>query len=161
MLLSRFSSRSCFAGLTLSLGMLLLAGCGSSSAIPAGPKGTVTGKVTLDGEAVPAGSTVMFLHEETSLGATGTTTGDGTYSLTMLEGDQLPVGSYKISVTPPDQGAVDSSNEEAYAAAMEGGGEEVEASSTIPVKYHDTESSELTYTVTEGPNTHNIELESE
>ena len=159
MLLSCFPSRSCVAVLTLSLGMLLLAGCGDGSALPSGPKGTVQGKVTYNDSPVPAGSTVMFMHDETSLGATGTTAADGSYSLKMLDGDQLPTGSYKISVSPPEQQNIDSSDEAAYAAAMEGGGDESAGStSPFPEKYQSTEGSGLTYTVTEGENTHNIEL---
>jgi hypothetical protein len=101
----------------------------------------------------------MFLHSETSLGATAVTASDGSYSLQLMDSNEIPVGEYQISIGPPEQQEVDTSNEEAYAAAMMGGEESAEETTSIPEKYQSTEESGLTFTVQEGSNTHDIDLE--
>lgn len=140
-------------------GVLLLSGCSSSSSIPAGPKGTVKGKVTYNSNPVPAGSTIMFLHEETSLAATGQIGSDGSYTLAMQGGGEVPVGKYSISVSPPSSAEVsEETNMEAYKAAMEGGGGAAATTGPFPEKYQAAETSGETFDVKEGENSYNLDM---
>ena len=76
-----------------------LTGCGNAGL--SGPTGTVSGKVTYNGEPVPAGCSVTFMHQETSTPASGITSADGSYSLTMRGESEALAGDYKVSVSPP------------------------------------------------------------
>jgi hypothetical protein len=80
----------------------LLAGCG-------GPKvAQVTGRVTLAGGAVPAGTYVMFYDETNKRSPSGIVEADGRYTLTTDKpGDGAPPGVYKVSFGTPS--AADSS----------------------------------------------------
>jgi hypothetical protein len=144
----------------LTAAALLLAGC-NQSALPPGPTGTVQGKVTYNGNPVPDGSTVMFLHEETSLPATCEVAADGTYTLSMAGEGEVLAGTYSVSVSPPDSGEISEATDmEAYKAAMEGGGAP-EATAPFPEKYYAVETSGLSFEVKEGPNTIDVELKDE
>jgi hypothetical protein len=108
----------------------------------------------------------MFIHQGTSLPATGQTTSDGSYTLFMKGVGQVLAGSYQVSVSPPASGAtVDTSNEDAYAAAMEAGmqgaSEAAAPSSPFPEKYQAVETSGVTFEVKEGPNTFNLDMTDE
>jgi hypothetical protein len=67
------------------------------------PKGTVTGKVSYNGEAVPSGTVAFYGQgDEVSSAPIGP---DGTYAAT-----KVPLGEVKVTVTtppPPDPGAVE------------------------------------------------------
>ncbi len=145
--------------LPLALSFLFFNGCGGSS-FPSGPTGSVSGKVTYNGQPVPAGCSVMFMHVETSQSATSQTEADGTYSLRMLGGTKVLAGPYKISIAPPAVATPDDSDPEAYASVMEGGDTTPPpaAAPPFPDKYMNPDTSGLTYTVEEGPNVHDIDL---
>lgn len=72
---------------------LLIAGCGGGSDGPA--RFPVKGKVTFSGEPVQEGM-VTFGNENFSSSGNITTTGE--YKLA----DDLPVGTYKVQISPPD-----------------------------------------------------------
>jgi len=82
--------RACrLLGGALMVGVLaLLAGCGS--------KGTLSGKVTYQGKALPTGTRIVFLHEATDRSFSTEVKGeDGSYVM-----DGLPVGKFLIGVQP-------------------------------------------------------------
>lgn len=147
-----------------SLGLLLLAlgGCRGDSLPFQGPTGTVKGKVTCNGNPVPAGCDIVFMHQQKSLPATATTGADGSYSLQMGGKPGILAGAYKVSLTPPAKEAAaapDPSNPEAYKAFMTGKAPKAaEEKPPFPKKYQVAETSGLTYTVEEGENTIDIEL---
>ena len=134
-----------------------IVGCGDGVS---GPTGTVSGKVTYNGSPVPAGCTITFVHEETSVAATGKTGADGSYSLTMRGQERVSVGAYKISVSPPAEGAQPGPEDpEAYKAVMQaGGGDQAESKPAFPDKYLTTSTSGLTFTVEEGSNTYDLDM---
>jgi hypothetical protein len=138
-------------------GTVFLPGCGGSG-LP-GPTGTVTGKVTYNGNAIPAGSTITFMHEETSLPAVGEISADGSYSLKMRGGDEILAGKYKISVVPAATGVADENTDmEAYKAMMEGGGTAA-TPEPFPKKYQSAETSGETFEVKEGEsNTYDLDM---
>lgn len=135
------------AGTILLLPLVLSAGCGGSSGLPEGPRGTVQGTVTYNGEPVPEGSSVTFIHSETSLPASGTTSANGEYTLRMKGQKQILAGQYSVAVAPPKS---EQSPEEAMEAQMQG--ESTQEDSPFPAKYASPATSELTTEVTEGSN---------
>ena len=144
----------------LALCPCLAAFVGCSGSGLSGPTGTVSGKVTYNGNPVPAGCTVTFVHDETSLAAAGQTGADGSYTLQMQGGGDVPAGAYKISVGPPAAaGGAGPDNPEAYAASMESGGDaSADTGTPFPDKYLLPGTSGLTFTVKEGPNSYDVEM---
>ena len=125
-----------------------------------GPTGTVSGKITYNGAPVPAGSTVNFTHDETSMAATGVTGADGSFTLQMQGEGEVLAGSYKILVSPPVQPQAGPENPEAYEAMMTGGDAAAAEQPTgpFPQKYQATATSGETFTVKEGPNTYDLDM---
>ena len=141
----------------LSLCLLAVAGCGSSSGLP-GPTGQVSGRVTFQGKPVPLGTTVTFVHEEKALPAAAQTTADGTYPLVMRGGLKVLTGVYKVSVSAPAAVEDVTANPEAYKAVMEGRAAPPKAVAVLPAKYNSPETSGLVFEVKPGNNTINIDL---
>jgi hypothetical protein len=138
---------------------VLQLGC-SSSSLPPGPKGTVTGKVTYNGNPVPAGSTITFIHGGTSLPAMGQIGADGSFKLMMQGGDQVPAGTYAVSVSPPPSAEISEETDmEAYKAIMEGGATAPKTpAGPFPQKYQSAETSGVTFDVKEGANTFDLDM---
>jgi hypothetical protein len=155
------STRRFLVAFALGSSLTALAGCGDSS-VPAGPTGTVAGKVTCNGKPVPAGCTVMFVHQEKSLPASGLTAADGSYTLLARGQPKVSAGAHKISVSPPVQDAaagVSSADPEAYKAVMTGKkAAPAEQKGPFPKKYLSADTSGLTFTVKEGSNTCDLDL---
>jgi len=158
-----FTTSTCRSLVLLALGLLLLplTGCQGESSSFKGPKGTVTGKVTYNGNPVPMGCTVVFMHQEKAVPATGSISADGGYTLQMAGRQEVLAGTYKVSVSPPAKDAVaaDPSNPDAYKAFMTGKTvKPAEEKPPFPKKYQTAETSGLTFTVKEGANTIDIDL---
>jgi hypothetical protein len=66
---------------------------------PAGPKGTVTGTVKFDGKLITAGTLLLDSGKGYIAGAV--IKADGTFELKGADGNSVPAGTYKVSVTPP------------------------------------------------------------
>jgi hypothetical protein len=131
------------------------AGCGGS--------GTVSGKVTYKGEPLGRGTVVFVSPGKATV--TAPIAADGSYSI-----PKVPAGRVKIAVetksakgAEPPQGMMpprganvppEAKNSPLYGGQRPAGGKFVE----IPKDYADPDKSNLTYTVTDGPQTHNIDL---
>ena len=124
---------------------MTLAGCGGDNT----PKGDIHGKVSMQGGSLPAGCTLGFIGDKG--GGTATIDASGNYKTV----GGIPVGSYKVVVTPPASSA---SPEEAMKAAMEGKGA---APSGVPAKYIDPSTTDLTAEVKAGDTEKNFELTAE
>ena len=165
----------CFAGLlvrsgfvvALSLALPILIGCTGSTSKPLGKPVPVKGKVTYNGKPAPAGCIITFIHSERNFPASAQIAADGTYTLLFNGKPEVPVGTYKVSVTPPAAAAAETasagpSNPEAYKAMMmkqgisKGGGQAKVA--TIPTKYATPETSGVTFTVIEEPTTYDLDM---
>jgi hypothetical protein len=74
---------------------------------PAGPKGVVKAKVTCEGKPVTKGT--LMLDSGKGFIASGKAGADGTFELKGPQGEEIPVGKYKVSIvpesTPPAAGA--------------------------------------------------------
>ena len=135
------------------LAMTVTGGCSKGGY--SGPIGTVTGKVTLDGKPAPQGCAVTFLSEA---GHTGSAKvgADGSYTVMNVDKPEMPVGKYKVAVAQPAS-EMSGADYDKYMSAG-GGGEAKTEKATIPAKFQNTETSELSFDVKEGPNTINIDL---
>jgi len=105
-------------------------GCGSGEP----PTGSIAGKVTFKGQPLTTG-VITLVNEEAGLGASGELDVSGNYRI-----ESIRTGQYKVAVhnppPPPESGAVPKNWK-----------------LSIPEKYQDVETSELTATVNEGENT--------
>lgn len=133
---------------------LWILGCGGGNGLPSGGKGTVSGKVTYNGQPVPQGCIVSFIGPNGITG-TGVTDGSGAYRISMRDGKNVLAGGYRVSVSPPPPAPI--SDEEAMKLSM-AGKPTVEAVKEVPQKYRNPESSPLTFEVMEGANTFDIAL---
>ena len=125
-------------GLFLALAVLAPSGCGKGGK----PTGRVSGQVLYGGKAVTEGE-VNFISNERGVAAAATIDSSGNYALA----DPIETGEYKVYVAPPVPKTVD---------PKQGAAKKV--SSPIPRKYRDAATSDLTFTIKEGPNEYKIEL---
>ena len=129
----------------------LLAGCGKG--LPA--TGDVTGKVIVGGKAVSGINKVAFIGADGKILKMSPTMG-GNYGMT-----EVPVGTVRITVrgTAQQPGAQlpKPSNPADPGADMNNNMPDMTSGVSIPAKYANPDNG-LTYTVTTGQQTHNIEL---
>ena len=135
MSISKLWTRNLF---TVGLALGLLSGCGGGE----GPTGTVSGKVTLDGEPVTSGE-IGFISAE-GFSAIAEIGSGGSFTIA----ENMPVGKYTVTVSPP---AIEE-------APGEGGDTAELASSDVPEGYMDEGTSDISKDITEGQNTLTIEL---
>ena len=129
----------CWIGL---LTICLLAGCGSG--VEAKKTGTVSGKITVEGKPLTQGC-VGFVSSTIGASAGGDLREDGTYT---LDGP-VPVGEYRVFLTPPGLGDTPPGVEsEQPQQELKG----------VPEKYLEEETTDLTATVKEGENTFDFDL---
>ncbi len=99
--MSVFSVRSLPVSVVATCFVLAFAGCGNSGGSGySGPVGKASGKVTLNGGTIPAGSTVTLISSE-GLAAAGTTASDGTFKLMFEGSESIPATTYKVQLSPP------------------------------------------------------------
>lgn len=80
-------------GVCLVLGLL---GCGKSKP----PIAQVTGTVTFEGKALPDRAIIHFMSDE-GFGSSCELQPDGTFKMGSEYGIGIPLGSYRVSITPP------------------------------------------------------------
>jgi hypothetical protein len=121
--------------------LLLLTGCNTE------PRGTLTGHVTKNGEPV---TQAMVLFENAAEGRSINISVDETGSFkAMSEGKAgLPPGTYQVAVRPD----AFASSDQPPPLVEAGASSTTEASTTIPKKYQDPATSEISVTVVEGEN---------
>lgn len=138
----RSIGRDGLTALFVSLTLLFFAGCSGGEGGYDGPEGDVHGKVTYKGKAVPAGTSIQFSSEK-GFNNAATLDDEGGYEIT-----KLPVGTYKISLTPPVVEQPDDANVEAPP----------EPPPPFPGKYTQAETSGESFEVKEGDNEYNLEI---
>lgn len=124
--------------------IVALAGCSR------GLESSVSGLVTLDGQPIGPGFLVFAPAESNHNPARGAIQLDGHYALKTINTRGLPAGKYQVSVTVLDQPTV-----------APGERSMVAATSRIPEKYNNPQTSGLEFDVQPGGNTIDIELKSE
>ncbi len=139
-----------FQALGLAILTLSLAGCGGN------PTTTVTGKVTLDGKMLAAG-TVTFVNEQQKSVQSSIISKDGSYSV------NIAAGACKITVAVPPTGdmpegmKMDPSKMGAAGKVATQGVEVLD----VPAKYKNVKTTPLTLTVEAGQKTHDIEMKAD
>jgi hypothetical protein len=138
------------------LGLLLIAGCGGSDRDEV--LGSPHGKVTFNGGPLPKGSVLVIESTEIGVSRTASIAEDGTYD---LSDTPLPVGTYKVAITPPPTAGVDASSAD-YDKMMSGGGAKpANPNATgfpVPEKFRSTTTSDKTVEVKEGSQELNIDI---
>lgn len=139
--------------------LVLFVGCAESK--PDRPKTyPVSGTVTYKGEPV-AGANLNFRLADGKSFAMARTDASGKYELMTFEaGDGALPGEYKVGITQYETTATTGPgmDDAAYGSPEEEAGDAVPPKNLLPQKYANPEASELTASVTEGPNTVNFEL---
>ncbi len=126
----------------------------SKSGIPAGPTGTLTGKVTYNGAPAPAGSSISLMHDETGQSAVGLIEEGGVYVAKMGGQKSILAGKYHVAVAGPP--AAEMSDDDM--AAMYEGKADAPTASGFPAKFADVDNNGLTFEVKEGENTYDVDL---
>ena len=143
----------------LSLTLMTFAGCGSTSGLPEGETGTVSGVLTIDGKPAPEGFNVILLHSETGLAASGTTDASGAFSLETRGNQDVLAGEYNVGVTAPAGKELSAEEQEAVNMG------EMEAPTNdqnlVPAKYMDPNSSGEVYIVKAGENKYDLDIKNE
>ncbi|WP_437188049.1 carboxypeptidase-like regulatory domain-containing protein [Planctomicrobium sp. SH668] len=128
-----------------------------------GERGTVTGVVTLDKGALPAGCQVLFISNKGGYTGAGKVDDQGKFSVLYPSGPGLPVGDYDIQLTAPveiSSGNAVSTDPTAMAKTLKLGPRPTGKPATpFPSKYASTGTSGLKFTVKSGENTANFNLE--
>jgi hypothetical protein len=131
-------------------------GCGG---VDYGPTGTITGRLTMGGKPLAAGTAISFMQMEKGFLAFGTTDADGKFRVDSFNGGDMPAGKYKVMIAPPAAEAPKAvSAEEAFEKP-----ELVDpvVKAEFPKKYRDTNTSGLEFDVKEGANDFPIDLSAE
>jgi hypothetical protein len=146
------------AGFILACLLCGFAGCGEKGAYT-GPKGTVRGKVTYKGKPISEGATVTFKAEESGgWTASGVVRSGGEYTIKTSAGDRLPVGKYKVVILGKPADNVQMSPEAAM-KAMQAGKTFEDKNPDIPARYRDFSTTTEEFTLKEGPNECNIDMD--
>jgi hypothetical protein len=126
------------------IGLLAFVGCGSEASLDTGPVGTVRGRVTYQGKAVPEGSIINFGAEDGLRLVSAEIGSDGEFVAT-----NVPTGTVRVSVSPP-------SVEEEGAEPAD---PNVIATPPFPERYLNPEASGETINLTEGQEVeYNLEM---
>lgn len=137
-----------------------MAGCSPPADGYSGPRGTVAGKLAVDGQPVPEGYHVTFIATRGSFVASGTVQQDGRYKLLYRVAQGLPVGDYVVQLGLPSDFA-------ASTAGPSGGLQSMDvneitkawkAAMPFPQRYLATSTSGLKFTVQPGLNAADFEL---
>lgn len=82
------------------LGMFLIMwGCGRGSRLP-GETGRVHGTAIYQSKAIPTGSVVVMVHDQTGIVATGVTDSAGNFTMNMRGKPEVLVGEYHVNIRP-------------------------------------------------------------
>jgi hypothetical protein len=157
--MARFSFSSILLLVCAALGALTLVGCG-----PGGPKtNPVTGKVTVDGQAVKNCMITFQPVDSANQVASGQIADDGTYTLrTGVTGTPgAMAGKYKVVLTPQMAPVVEGEDP----AYMKSGTDPtkdpaLQKSDVVPQEYTNVATTPKEVEVTSGDNTINIEIQS-
>jgi hypothetical protein len=125
--------------------LLAFAGCGGTY------DSSVSGKVTLDGKAVPRG-TVSFQSKSGGPAAYAIIEENGSYTLQTGRESGLPAGEYYVTVT---------ANEAPAMTQTASGGPPPPGKPITPARYQSRETSGLSFVVEPGRNEINLELSSQ
>jgi hypothetical protein len=118
----------------------------------------VKGTITFNGNPIPEGCLVNFTPEGgTGIGASGAVGSGGSFQLRAKSTLDIPVGIYKVSVTPPPPATQNMTPEEAMKASVEGRFPTSEVKE-VPEKYRSPDTSGEVFEVKEGANEYTLDM---
>jgi hypothetical protein len=123
--------------------LLMVSGCASEE-----PRGTVTGKVLINGVPLSEG-TIYFENQTKGVALTGQIKPDGSFKLASHQGAGLVVGSYQVAISP--EAMLMSADEIPLVGKNPRKPNDVKKS-PLPEKYYITSTSELSAETKEGAN---------
>ena len=138
----------------------LIVGCGGRGDGYSGPRGTVSGTITVDGKPLQKGCQVMFIAAAGHT-ASGVIDEAGKYNLIYTDGE-VPAVEYQVQLTAPISTATQNVDPAAMAQKMTLSKKSVGAANDAPFpsKYGSTSTSKMSFTVKQGPNTADFALSS-
>lgn len=141
------------------LSLILLSSCGGSSGDYSGPVGQVQGVVNLGDGPLTENATVNFLALKEGFAMSAALKDDGVFKLKFNGSNDVPVGTYRVSVSPtlPENTAnLDPKsyfNKDGTTKKME------KLISKVPARYRQTGTSDLNIVVKEGKQKLDIDLD--
>ncbi len=150
--------------LLIVLAAVSLLGCGRSGDGFTGDRGEVSGKVTVKGQPVPEGSSVVFQSKEgPNYTATGTVSASGEYKLLYNGKTELPAITYTATVIPPSSSSASGQMTNDQMTTNVGDMTKSIKSKAKPklpfaASYSSALTSGLEFTVKKGPNTADFDL---
>lgn len=159
-----FLIRFCFVPVLVGM----VSGCGGPIGDGySGKRGEVTGQIMLGDAPLAAGCQVMFVEEAKGYTATGVVDEGGQFDLMYAKGKGLPVGRYRIQISPPvaapTAAAEAPSDPTEMAAKMKGMMDPKKKKGNddrlFPAKYSSVTTSELQFKVEEGSNNVSLTLD--
>ena len=147
----------------LLISLTLVVGCGPAVDGYSGPRGSVAGRLTIDGKPVREGCQILLMAARGSFVAAGTVEGDGSYKALYRVPAGLPVGDYLVQLGVPPNNYNTSSVAAGVGDSMTTGDVDQrqrawKASLPFPQRYLSTSTSGLKLTVQPGANVANFDL---
>jgi hypothetical protein len=139
----------------------LVVGCGPAVDGYSGPRGSVAGRLTIDGKPVREGCQILFMAAQGSFVASGTVEGDGNYKALYRVPAGLPVGDYVVQLGLPrnhPSSAAPGAGDSMTAVDFDQLQRAWKASLPFPQRYFSTSTSGLKLTVQPGANAANFDL---
>lgn len=136
------------------LALCLLSGCGKD----AGPTGKASGTLQYKGQPLPAGHVVVFMEPKSGRVAFGKTDVAGKFRIDSWNKGNLPVGSYEVTIRPPQEVGAEAGDSPAPPKESAGPPKQARLGFAFPAKYAETASSGLKREVKAGDNDFPIEL---
>jgi hypothetical protein len=140
---------------SLPLAACFVAGC--SSAVDYGDTGKISGRLTMDGTPMEAGTGVTFMEPMKGFLALGLTDAEGNFVVNTFNEGEMPVGKYQVSIAPPDPNTAEW---EKLTPEQKFDRPEPKAKRVFPKRYLDLKTSKLEYDVKKGENKFDIDLNS-
>lgn len=140
---------------------LTAAGCGGPTDGFSGQRGTVTGTVTIDGQPLPEGCSVLFMAASGGYTGSGPVGSGGAYSIFYKVSSGLPVGAYLVQISPPGPKGESTPTDPVAMGESMRLSKKTANKSPVPTRYASTGTSGLTFTVQPGANQADFALTTE
>ena len=134
-------------GFFVAWSVLMISAIALSGCKPSEKLGRIGGKVTFQGKPVSEGI-VLFSCIDKGVNMTAALAKDGSYEIIMAKGAGLPLGAYRVCVTPPPE----------FYPIGQPAPPKPKPYPNIPAKYRNYQTSGLTVTVEDGENPFDIDM---
>lgn len=129
-----------------------LAGCGGPADGFTGERGSVSGTVTIDGQPLPEGCSVLFMAANGGYTGSGPVASGGTYTVFYKVSAGMPVGEYLVQISPPGPKGESAPTDPVAMGESMRLSKSTANRSPVPSRYSSTTTSGLTFTLQPGAN---------